>query len=112
MSTGGSGGGMRGSRAQVVFVKAGKSLEARVIRLGLSDFDYAEVITGVQEGEEVALVGVAEAQAQRTQTQQNMRQRMGTGVVPGGGGGGGGRGTGGGGGGSGGGRPTGGGGGR
>jgi len=118
MSTGG-GGGLGGgrSRAQVVFVQNGKSLEARVVRLGLSDFDYAEVISGVQEGEQVALVGVAEAQAQRTQTQQNIRQRMGSGVVPGAGGGGGGRGaggggggTGGGGGGSGGSRPSGGGG--
>ena len=88
-SGGGSGGGMRASRAQVVFVKKGeKGLEARVIRLGLSDFDYAEVISGVQEGEQVALVGVAEAQSQRTQSQTNMRQRMGSGVVPGAGGGG------------------------
>jgi HlyD family secretion protein len=107
---GGSGGGMRASRAQVVFVKKGeKGLEARVIRLGLSDFDYAEVISGVQEGEQVALVGVAEAQSQRTQSQTNMRQRMGTGVVPGGGGAAGGR-SGGGSGGSGGSRPSGGGG--
>ena len=107
----GSGGGMRASRAQVVFVKKGeKGLEARVIRLGLSDFDYAEVISGVQEGEQVALVGVAEAQSQRTQSQTNMRQRMGTGVVPGGGSGGGAGGRGGGSGGSGGTRPSGGGG--
>jgi len=88
-SGGGGGGGMRGSRAQVVFVKNGKSLEARVIRLGLSDFDYAEVVSGVQEGDQVALLGIAEAASQRQQTQQNIRQRMGTGVVPGGGGGGG-----------------------
>ena len=87
MSGGGMGG--RGGRAQVVFVKTPRGLEPRVVRLGLSDFDYAEIIDGVKEGEEVALVGVAEAQAQRTQSQERIRQRMGSGMpgVPGGGGG-------------------------
>jgi len=83
------------SRAQVAFVKTPQGLEPRVVRLGLSDFDYAQVLDGVKLGEQVVLLGVAEAQATRAQTQQNIRQRMGSGVpgVPGGGGGrGGGRG--------------------
>jgi len=84
------GGGGRGSRAQVAFVKTEKGIEPRVVRLGLSDFDYAEVLSGVNEGEQVVLIGVAEAQASRTETQNRIRQRMGSGVpgVPGGGGGG------------------------
>jgi len=91
---GGMGGAGRASRAQIAFVKTANGLEPRVVRLGLSDFDYAQVIDGVQMGEQVVLLGVAEAQATRAQTQQNIRQRMGSGVpgVPGGGGGGGGRG--------------------
>jgi len=92
---GGLGGGGRLSRAQVAFVKTPQGLEPRVVRLGLSDFDYAQVLDGVKLGEQVVLLGVAEAQATRAQTQQNIRQRMGSGVpgVPGGGGGrGGGRG--------------------
>jgi len=108
---GGAGGGAgrngRGSRAQVVFVKTAKGLEPRVVRLGIQNFDYAEIVDGVREGEEVALLSVAELQAQRNQQQNQIRQRMGNGMpgAPGGaaggrggaGGGGGGRGGGGGG---------------
>jgi HlyD family secretion protein len=86
---GGAGGGAggRANRAQVVFIKtANGDFEPRVVRLGVSDFDYSEVIAGVQEGEQVALLGVAEAQASRTQIQNQVRQRMGGGgLVPGGG---------------------------
>ena len=104
---GGAGGATgRASRAQVAFVKTDAGLEPRVVRLGLSDFDYAEVLSGVKLGEQVVLLGVAEAQASRTQAQDRLRQRMGSGVPgvpaggggarggggPGGGGGGGGRG--------------------
>jgi HlyD family secretion protein len=90
-----SGGGAgRASRGQVVFVKTEGGFVPRVVRLGLSDFDYYEVISGLELGEQVALLGVAEAQAQRSETQSRIRQRMGSGVpgVPGGGGGGGRRG--------------------
>jgi hypothetical protein len=88
---GGAGGQARASRAQVAFVKTDAGLEPRVVRLGLSDFDYAEVLDGVKLGEQVVLLGVAEAQASRTQAQDRLRQRMGSGVpgVPTGGGGGG-----------------------
>jgi HlyD family secretion protein len=94
-----SGRGGRGSRAQVVFVKTAKGLEPRVVKLGLTNFDYAEVVDGVREGEEVALLSVAQLQAQRNQQQNQIRQRMGGGVpgAPGAGGGGGARGGGGGG---------------
>jgi HlyD family secretion protein len=82
----GSGGA---SRAQVVFVKTAKGIEPRLVRLGLSDFDWSQVVTGVKEGDQVVLLGVAEAQASRTQQQANVRQRVGS--MPGGIGGGGGR---------------------
>ena len=99
----GQGGAMGQSRAQVAFVKTERGLEPRVVRLGLSDFDYAQVVDGLKEGEQVVLLGVAEAQAMRAQNQSRLRERMGSGVpgVPGAGGGGGGRGAGGGGGGGG-----------
>ena len=75
-------------------MKTERGLEPRVVRLGLSDFDYAQVLDGLKEGEQVVLLGVAEAQANRTQAQSRIRERMGSGLpgVPGGGGGGGGRG--------------------
>jgi HlyD family secretion protein len=102
--SGGAGGGQSGgqggmgqgrmNRAQVAFVKTERGLEPRIVRLGLSDFDYAQVLDGLKEGEEVVLLGVAEAQAMRAQTQTRIRERMGSGVpgVPGAGGAGGGRG--------------------
>jgi HlyD family secretion protein len=93
---GGAGGAARGggaqgraSRAQIAFVKTGTGIEPRVVRLGLSDFDYSEVLDGLKLGEQVVLLGVAEAQASRTQAQDRLRQRMGSGVpgVPAAGGG-------------------------
>jgi hypothetical protein len=85
----------------VVFVKSATGLEPRVVRLGLSNYDYVQVLDGVKEGEQVALLSVAELQAKRQQDQDRLRQRMSTGmpgVATGGGGrGGGGGGTGGGG---------------
>ena len=85
-----SGASSRNSRAQVVFVKTARGLEPRIVRLGITNFDYAEVLDGVSEGDQVALLGVAEIQAKRQQDQSRMRQRMGGGVpgVPTGGGGG------------------------
>jgi len=90
-----AGGPGRANRAQVAFVKTADGLEPRIVRLGLSDFDYAEVLEGVKEGEQVVLLGVAEAQASRADTQNRIRQRLGSGVpgVPGPGGGGGGGGA-------------------
>jgi len=100
---GGFGRGGRGSRAQVAFVQTPDGLEPRVVQLGISNFDYAEVLGGLKEGEQVVLLSVAELQAKRAQDQNRLRQRMGTGL-PGAGGGGGGAGAGGGGRGAGGGR--------
>ena len=102
----GGGSGPRGGRASIVFVKTARGFEPRIVRLGLSNYDYAQVVDGLQEGEEVALLSVAELQAKRRQDQSRLRERLGSGVpgVPGAGagGGGGGRGAGGGGGGAGG----------
>jgi len=93
--------GSRLAQAQLVFLATPQGYEPRLVRLGISDFDYAEVLDGVREGDQVALLGVAEAQARRQQDINRARQRVGTGLVPGagggGGGGGGGRGPGGGG---------------
>ncbi len=92
---GGPGGGGRSGQAQVVFVQTARGLEPRLVRLGVSDFDYAQVLAGVNEGDEVAMLSVAEIQAKRQQQQAQLRQRMGS-AMPGAGGGGGARGGGGG----------------
>jgi HlyD family secretion protein len=105
-TTGGAGGGAgggRAGRAQVVFVQTDKGLVPRVVRLGLSNYDDAQVIDGLVEGDKVALVSVAELQSKRTQDQAQLRSRI-SGTTPGIGGAGAGGGRGGGGGGGGGGR--------
>jgi HlyD family secretion protein len=96
-SFGGSGGGGRGrGQARVAFVKQGDHYVPRMVRIGVSNYDYAQVVSGLNEGEQVALLSAATLQYQREETMQRIRQRMGGGLgVPGTGGGGGGRGGGG-----------------
>lgn len=72
-----------------------------MVRLGVSNYDYAQVLSGLKEGEQVALISAAQLQQQRQESLQRIQQRMGSGVPgmsqQGGGGGGAGRGGGGGG---------------
>jgi len=95
----GSGGGTGGRAGmQIVFVKKDGKYTPRAVRVGISDFDYTEVLNGVNQGEQVALLGAALLQAQREQQQQRIRAGTGGGLQQqtpaggaGGGGGGGGR---------------------
>ena len=68
------------AQTQVVLVKTSRGLEPRVVTLGISDYDHSEVLGGLKEGEEVALLSVAEVQAKRQSDQQQLRQRMGSGM--------------------------------
>ncbi|HET9454399.1 MAG TPA: efflux RND transporter periplasmic adaptor subunit [Gemmatimonadaceae bacterium] len=83
--------GGRSIRSGLVFVAKGKTFEPRMVMLGAGNFDYTEVISGLQEGEEVAMLAALSLQAQRQQTNDRIRQNMGGGVpgmsAPGGGGG-------------------------
>jgi HlyD family secretion protein len=82
----------------MVFVKKDDKYTPRVVRVGISDFDYTEILSGVNQGEQVALLGAAVLQAQREQLQQRIRagaggglqQQQGAPAAGGGGGGGGG----------------------
>ena len=76
---GGSGAG-RAAQAQVVLVQTANGLEPRVVRIGISDFDYSEVLDGLKEGDQVALLSVAAAQAKRQSDQAQLKQRMGSGM--------------------------------
>jgi HlyD family secretion protein len=92
-------GASRAARAQLVMVQTPHGLEPRLVRTGISDFDYCEVVSGVAEGDQVALLSVAEQIAKRKQQQAQIAQRVGSGMPGstttsggrGGGGGGGGR---------------------
>jgi hypothetical protein len=63
-----------------VFVKQGTKYSPRVVRLGVSDFDYTEILSGVKQGEQVALLGPAVLQAQRDQLQARIRAGAGGGL--------------------------------
>jgi HlyD family secretion protein len=76
----GRAGGPSSSGGQVAFVRTATGFEPRVVHLGLSDFDYAQVLSGLQEGEEVALLSIAEVQEKRTSDQQQLQQRLGNGI--------------------------------
>jgi len=108
-----SGAGRGASSRGVVFVRSGTTFEPRLVTLGVANYDVTQVLSGLREGEEVAIVTAAVLQQSRTQQQERIRSRTGLpgmGGTTGGGGGGGTRGTGGGGAGAGGARPSGGGG--
>jgi HlyD family secretion protein len=75
---GGAGTGRGG--AMFVFVKQGDKYSPRVVRLGVSDFDYTEILSGAQQGEQVALLGPAVLQAQRDQLQARVRAGAGGGL--------------------------------
>jgi hypothetical protein len=68
-------------RPGLVFVAKGKTFEPRMVMLGAGNFDYTEVVNGLGEGEQVALLTSLTLQAQRQQ--QNDRFRQGMGGVPG-----------------------------
>ncbi len=53
------------------------TIEARPILIGLNDWDNTEVVAGLGEGEEVALIGAAQLQAQQQEFIDRMRERMG-----------------------------------
>ncbi len=68
------------TRPGVVFVKGNAGFEARVVRLGLGNFDYTEVISGLKEGDEVALLGAAAIQVARDSSNARFRQMTGGGM--------------------------------
>jgi HlyD family secretion protein len=93
----------RRARPSLVFVAEGGTYKPRIVRLGVGNFDYTEVVSGIKEGEQVALLAAAAMQAKREEQNNRMRNMGGLPGIsqprPGGGGaaGAGGRGAGGGG---------------
>jgi HlyD family secretion protein len=69
------------TRPGLVFVADGKTFKPRFILLGAGNYDYTEVVSGLREGERVALLASLAVQAQREQ--QNERFRRNVGGIPG-----------------------------
>ncbi len=73
----GEGGGMRPGVAFVVAPTG--EISVRPVVIGLNDWDYAEILAGLEEGEYLALIGAAQLQAQQQERLNQMRGRMGGG---------------------------------
>jgi HlyD family secretion protein len=86
---GGARGGGRSARTSdpsagrpgVVFVRdASGQLSARAVLTGVNDWNNTEILIGLAEGEEVALVGGAALMARQQQITQQIQSRMGGGL--------------------------------
>jgi HlyD family secretion protein len=62
-------------RPGIVFVQTATGVEPRSVLLGVNDWDYTEVIRGVEPGERVMLISVARLQQQQQEMLDRMRQR-------------------------------------
>jgi HlyD family secretion protein len=61
-------------RAAVAFVVlADGTLEMRPVLMGVNDWDHTEILAGLEEGEQVALIGAAQLQAEQQQMMNRMR---------------------------------------
>ncbi len=73
-----SGQGRREGRPAVAFVlTADGSFAPRAVRLGLSDWDQTEITQGLEEGDQVALIGAAQLQARQQEFLNRVRSRAG-----------------------------------
>ena len=78
----------RETQPAVVFVLGPDSIpQPRAIQIGLGDWDNTQVVSGLDEGETLVIVGAAQLQAQQQLFLAQMRSRMGGGSPFGGGGG-------------------------
>ena len=75
----------RDTRPAVVFVMSVDSVpEPRLVQMGLNDWDHTQVVTGVQEGDVLVVVGAAQLMAQQQEYQARMMSRMGGNLFGGG----------------------------
>jgi hypothetical protein len=79
--SGGAPGMSRGrGRSAMVFVGDSGKWEPRMVMVGVSNYDYTEVLGGAREGEKVALLAAAAMAAQRQAQTDRMRSMTGGGV--------------------------------
>jgi HlyD family secretion protein len=75
-----AGSGRGAARPALVFVvDAQGEVSPRVVRIGLNDWDNTQVVSGLDAGESIAVIGAAQLQAQQAEMIDRMRSRMGGG---------------------------------
>ena len=79
---GGSGGAASGApgsrRPGIVFVPGANGPEPRMVMLGVNDWDYTEVVTGLAEGDQVFMMTAARLVQQERERADRMRERAGS----------------------------------
>ncbi len=73
---GGSSGDPAFRPAVAFVVDAAGNVEPRPVVMGVSDWDYAEILAGLEEGEQLALIGAAQLQARQQDRINQMRGRF------------------------------------
>jgi HlyD family secretion protein len=69
-------GPMRGARRAVAFVIGQDgAIEPRMVMTGWNDWDYTQVVSGLNEGDLVALIGLAQLQARQEEFLDRIRSR-------------------------------------
>ena len=68
-------GEVTGRRAFVFVVSADGSITPQPVTLGIGDYDQTEVMAGLDEGAQVALIGAAQLQAQQAEFLNRIRSR-------------------------------------
>ncbi|MCC6316345.1 MAG: efflux RND transporter periplasmic adaptor subunit [Gemmatimonadaceae bacterium] len=71
------------SRTAVVFIAVNGVYSPKVVQLGIANFDYTEVLTGLKDGDQVALLATAALQVARDSSNARFRQMTGGGAMPG-----------------------------
>jgi HlyD family secretion protein len=69
-----------GGRRGLVFVAKGQTFEPRIVTLGIANYDYTEVVSGLTEGEQVAVITAAALQQARQERLERFRGMTGGGV--------------------------------
>jgi HlyD family secretion protein len=72
-------------KERVVMVKQGEQFVPRLIKIGASNFDYAEVLEGLKEGDEIQVMTISRAKIEAEQMNERMKSMQGIGGMPGGG---------------------------
>ncbi|MGQ0650594.1 MAG: efflux RND transporter periplasmic adaptor subunit [Gemmatimonadaceae bacterium] len=67
-------------RTAVVFLVQNGTYTPKVVRLGIANFDYTEVLSGLNDGDQVALLATAAMQAARDSSNARFRQMSGGGM--------------------------------
>jgi HlyD family secretion protein len=71
--------GIDRSQLRVVMVKSGEEVKPRQVVIGISNFDYTEIVEGLEEGEEIVVRTMSRARQAGLEWQQRMRGRSGFG---------------------------------